>query len=190
VVEVTGRVAEVLHVPARDEVAGAEDGLAGYGEDQVPSGHAGHLTQPGHRVGEVLEHLDRDQHIELVIRERKVVRVGMQEVRSRHPTPVGAQPRVGQVETDHAAPPLAQLGGDDALAAADLQGLLGRRVTPLCGAVEDPFEVGHPTLGQPTDGRVLRRVLLGVIADDDVGSLRRELLFHGGHPTGTWLNSL
>jgi len=84
----------------------------------------GDLLQAEFRVGQVLQHLHGDHHVEQAVLERQPERVRVQEGRSRFAAevaPLRAQPRIGQVEPDRVAPAALQLVGDHALAAADLQ---------------------------------------------------------------------
>jgi hypothetical protein len=122
----------------------------------------------------MLEHLDGHDQVEAAVPEGQLLRVGVQEARAAVGPPLAAQTSVGQVERGHLAEAVVQLAGDHALAAAHLERPLRRPAGVLTEPVEDPLEVGDPSLREPADRRVLGGVLRGGVADDDSGRLRRE----------------
>src|SRR3954452_5424049 len=69
VVQVPGRVAEVLPVRPARHVQPAPQRLARDRDEQVPRGHARHLGDGVRGVGHVLEHLDRRRDVELAVAE-------------------------------------------------------------------------------------------------------------------------
>jgi hypothetical protein len=106
VVQVPGRVAQVLDVRAAGHVQAAPQRLARHGDEQVLGGHAGHLGDRVRRVGHVLEHLDRRGELELVVGERHVLGLHdlVLEVRRLALLPLGVQLRVVEVDADRRGP--------------------------------------------------------------------------------------
>ncbi len=174
VVEVAGRVAELLDVRPARHVQAAPQRLARHRHEQVAARDARHLGDRVRRIGHVLEHLDRRRDVELAVGERQVLglRHLVGEVRRLAPRPLGMQQRVVEVDADDAtvAEALRPLVRQHALAAADVEQRRGVRL--LEELVERALEGAH----QAPHDRVGRAVLVVRVAGDGALGVDR----HGG----------
>jgi hypothetical protein len=168
VVEVPGRVAEVLQVRAPGHVERAPQRLARDRDEQPAPRHAGHLLDRVHGVGHVLEHLDRAGHVELAVSERQVLGLhdAVLEVGRAALGLLGLERRVLEVDADDA--PLAELlrppVSEHPLAAPDVEERA--RLSSAEQLLERALEAGH----QAADDRVRRAVLVvGVAGDGPLG---------------------
>ena len=173
VVEVARGVAQVLEVAAGEQVGAAEERLVRHRQQQVAGGDPGQLAQPGGGVAQVLEHLDADHQVELLVAERQLLGVGVQVVRARAGCATGPAARASGRSSPTQVPKRSCILRlmTPSPAPTSSGRVAGSRVVRDAG--QQAVEPGDEALGQPPDRRVLRRVLLGVVADHHARRLRR-----------------
>ena len=128
VVDVAGRVPEIAEVATADHVAHPPDRLERHRGDERVGADADEFGERPIRIGEVLEHLDREDEVERRVGERQLLDVGERDAQRARPPVVGECP-VGEVDPDDArvGEPVPKTFADEALAETDLEDSLGPR---------------------------------------------------------------